>query len=147
MHACMRRKQFHLLTPLQWFFFILVIINCLFITDLKSGSVIRSYGVPKRNYAQLIGEGYTICANLGILLFCATALRKMRWIGVPASICYTNTTNLTVRWGGDRRWTLQQIAGLPEVLKLIKQMPGGIISTHQWRKWQGSEEMLGTQTG
>lgn len=33
--------------------------------------------------------------------------------------------------GGDRRWTLQQIAGLPGVLKPIKQMPGGIIPEGQ----------------
>lgn len=82
-----------------------------------------------------------ICANLGIPLFCATLLRTRRWISALASICHTNTTNLTVRWGGDRRWTLQQIAGLPEVLRLIKQMPGGIISAHRRGKWQSSGEV------
>lgn len=45
-----------------------------------------------------------------------------------------NATDLTVRRGADRRWTLQQIAGLPEVLNVIKQMSGGIISEHRGKK-------------
>lgn len=50
--------------------------------------------------------------------------------GESAVRCPSATLNLTVRLGGDRRWTLQQIAGLPGVLNLIKQMPGGIMSEH-----------------
>lgn len=50
--------------------------------------------------------------------------------GVCLSVCPSATLKLTVRLGGDRRWTLQQIAGLPEVLNLIKQMPGGIMAEH-----------------
>lgn len=43
---------------------------------------------------------------------------------------------------GDRRWSLQQIVGLPEVLEVIKQMPAGINSARRWVKWQRSGERM-----
>ena len=81
-----------------------------------------------------IEQGCIACENLDILLFNATPLWKKRCRSCPASICLSDATNLTVSRGGDRRWTLQQIAGLPEVLNLIKQMSTGIISEHQGGK-------------
>ena len=126
------------------FLFIQIIVNRLLITERRSWSSlcpvqdVRFHGhvrllksVPKFNCARekkkKTGERlHYICAKKkkktwASPLFCATPLRKReRWISCPASICHSNTTNLSVRWGGDRRWTLQQIAGLPEVLKLIK---------------------------
>lgn len=85
--------------------------------------------LPKLNYAQGTKSAQTV------LFLCATPGGETRWIICPASICHTDASNLTVRWGaGDRRLTLQQIAGLPGVVNLIKQMPRGITSEHQGGK-------------
>lgn len=66
-------------------------------------------------------------------MFCATPVRIRRRISCLASICHTDASKLTVRCAADTRWTFQQIAGLPEVLGVIKQMSEGIIS----RQWGG----------
>lgn len=125
------------------FLFIQIIVNRLLITERRSWSSlcpvqdVRFHGhvrllkfVPKFNCArERKKNGGKVALHLckkqnktgASPLFCATPLtKKERWISCPASICHSNTTNLSVRRGGDRRWTLQQIAGLPEVLKLIK---------------------------